>query len=136
MILEDLVCADCGSSMKIQEAAYGLFYACVRRPECSGALGAHSDGRPKGVPGNAVTRQARIRAHYVFDQIWKDRLKTRSAAYKWLRQALGTERTQGHIACLDQEACERLIVLVYRDYPSLRNVWSMLDDHADQVPGV
>lgn len=73
------------------------------------------------------TRQARIRAHRVFDQIWKRKLaRRRCDAYKWLRKALGLTRKQGHLSLLTVEQCELLITRVYRDFPQLRTRYSRL----------
>lgn len=92
---------------------YGRYeYRCdVTR--CSGYIGAHPDGSPLGKPANKATRQARIRAHEVFDRLWSRVTPvriTRTAAYRWLAQAMG--KTEVHIAEMDAAECERVVQLV------------------------
>src|SRR5208282_5226656 len=55
----DLKCGECGSLMVLRKSKkYGTpFYGCSRFPECKGAHGAHTDGRPKGTPGDRKTNQ-------------------------------------------------------------------------------
>ncbi len=125
----DLKCGECGGPMQLLESGKfrdrrGFatpFYGCERFPDCRGSLGAHPDGTPKGTPANKDTRIARIRAHAVFDQIWKDRLvKHRGAAYDWMRRAMAISRNNAHIGHFTREQCEELIRLVYRDFPNLK----------------
>jgi hypothetical protein len=85
---------------------------------------------------NQSDRQAQIRAHRVFDQIWKRRfVHRRCDAYKWLRKAMGLSHRQAHISQLTAEQCELLIAKVYRDYPKLRTRYSRLlyDDVIDDA---
>jgi ssDNA-binding Zn-finger/Zn-ribbon topoisomerase 1 len=125
---DDLLCAECGASMVLRPSKYGLFYGCTKFPECRGTHGAHADGRPKGTPGNAVTKKARIEAHRIFDQIWKSGLvKNRGAAYKWMQKAMGISRSEAHIGEFSIKQCEKLMRLVYQNYPKLRGSrWTAL----------
>jgi len=125
----DLKCGECQAPMVLLKGAKfkNMFYGCSRYPDCKSSHGAHADGTPKGIPGNKATRLARIFAHTVFDQIWKQRLvKHRGAAYAWMRQVMGLSKSQAHIAALTKEQCEQLIALVYRDYPILKNKYARL----------
>jgi ssDNA-binding Zn-finger/Zn-ribbon topoisomerase 1 len=128
-IVTDLLCGECGSPMQLLESGkfpsrhqnFTPFYGCTKYPHCKGTLGAHPDGTPKGIPANKETRVARIRAHAVFDQIWKTRLvKHRGAAYGWMRQAMELSKNTAHIGMFTKAQCEELIRLVFRDYPSLK----------------
>ncbi len=131
----DLICADCGAQLQLRrtrQARMTPFYGCSRYPACQSAHGAHRDGRPKGVPGNKETRKARIRAHTVFDQLWKldsplgkARL-TRGQAYAWMRTQLGLTRAAAHIGNFDVAQCERLIQEVFAAYPRLQTRSSRL----------
>ncbi len=107
-------CPDCGALMMLRPGRFGPFYACVRRDQtgCPGAHGAHPDGRPMGTPANAATRQARIKAHAAFDQLWKSGEMTRRQAYWWLQQSMEMTTLQAHIGKFTLEQCERLIALV------------------------
>jgi hypothetical protein len=123
----DLACGECKAPMQLRNSKTGPFYGCSRYPECLGTHGAYPSGKPKGIPGNKDTRMARIAAHKVFDQIWKDRLvKHRGAAYNWMRQVMGLTRDEAHIGMFDIERCEKLVRLVYRDYPSLMGRYEQL----------
>jgi len=123
----DLACGECGSQMVLRESKHGPFYGCSRFPDCRGAHGAHQDGRPKGKPGNAATRRARIEAHRLFDQIWKLKLvRNRGAAYQWMRNAMGLRKHEAHIGEFSIDQCEKLLKLVYQDYPKLRGRWTAL----------
>ncbi len=108
--MADVICGDCGAPMTLRRSAMGPFWGCTRWPACPGKHGAHPDGRPKGVPGDAATRAARIRAHEAFDPIWKGGTMSRGAAYRWLTQAMGAAR-HVHIGELGAEDCERVVVL-------------------------
>jgi len=119
---DDLVCAECGAKMVLRESKYGPFYGCTQYPQCKGAHGAHPDGKPKGKPGTAATKKARIEAHALFDRIWKEKLvKNRGAAYKWMQKALGLSKSQAHIGEFSTEQCRQLMKAVYDDYPKIRS---------------
>lgn len=117
------------------------FWSCRRWPACEGSHGAHADGEPYGIPGDAATKAARILAHEAFDRLWKDSeqpqesgrltlgqprrspaLMTRRDAYRWLQDAMGLEEREAHIGRFTVEQCERLIILAsdYRPAPRLR----------------
>lgn len=107
-------CPDCGGPMTLRPSQFrgGQYYACNRWPSCRGAHGAHHDGSPKGFPGNAKTRAARIRAHDAFDRLWKTGGMSRHEAYAWMRQVMGMTRKQAHIAKMTADQCEALITLL------------------------
>lgn len=131
----DLHCGECGAPMELRMSSKfdRPFYGCSRWPECDGTHGAHADGAPKGFPANKATRKARIRAHMIFDQVWKRRLvRSRSAAYNWMRQELGLPRSQAHIAMFSISQCEALIKSVYKAFPSLQTRYSRLMFHDDR----
>lgn len=93
--------------MTLRKSRYGLFYGCTRWPECDCKHGAHPNGDPLGIPANRATREARIRAHAVFDplaQRWG-----KKNAYRWLRDSLSLTKRETHIAKFDIPMCERTI---------------------------
>jgi len=130
---KDLLCAECGQPMQLRSSRFGPFYGCTTWPNCEGTHGAHPDGAPKGIPADKPTRLARIRAHTVFDRIWKSKAKKRHQAYGWMRQAMGLSHSEAHIAMFSIEQCEKLIQLVYRDFPQFRTRYSSIlyDDFDD-----
>jgi len=85
------------------------FWSCSTWPKCNGIHGAHPDGRPLGVPGDAETKKARQRAHAAFDALWKDHVWSKGQGYAWLRGKLGLTRATCHIAMFDIETCERVV---------------------------
>lgn len=87
------------------------FWSCSTWPKCNGIHGAHPDGRPLGIPGDAETKKARIRAHDAFDAVWRGRKWSRSHGYRWLREQLEITKTECHIGNFDVETCERVISL-------------------------
>ena len=56
--------------------------------------------------------EARVRAHQVFDELWKEGEMTRPEAYAWLCSVMNKTEDEGHIACFDIEECELLIEMV------------------------
>jgi ssDNA-binding Zn-finger/Zn-ribbon topoisomerase 1 len=124
----DLICAECGAKMVLRESKFGPFYGCTSYPECKGSHGAHSDGKPKGKPGNAATKKARIEAHRLFDRIWKENLvRNRGAAYTWMQKALGLSKAEAHIGEFSIDQCEKLMRAVYQDFPKVRtDRWTLL----------
>lgn len=132
----DLKCAECGALMGLRKSKHGPFYGCsnFRETGCKGSHGAHPSGAPFGTPADKTGKQARIEAHRVFDEVWKRRLinsgKSRNAnrhmAYSWMRKAMDLTHNTAHIGNFDKPQCEKLMLLVHRDYPQLRTRWSRL----------
>lgn len=107
--------------MVLRESRFGLFYGCTEYPKCTGSHGAHQDGKPKGKPGNAATKKARIEAHTLFDRVWKEKLvKNRGAAYQWMQKTMSLSKSQAHIGEFTAEQCRQLIKAVYESFPKVR----------------
>lgn len=108
--LPDLTCPDCGSVMPLQSGSFGRRYGCTTSG-CGATHGCKPDGSPLGTPADKATRQARVRAHYVFDRLWKgpERTMSRAEAYRLLQDLTGLPPDQAHIARLDREQCLDLI---------------------------
>lgn len=96
--------------MDLRPSRFGLFYSCPRG--CDVKVGAHPDGRPKGIPADKETRQARISAHAAFDRLWNEGPLTRSGAYRWLQERLSMTSEEAHIGQFTTEQCTTLIPLV------------------------
>jgi ssDNA-binding Zn-finger/Zn-ribbon topoisomerase 1 len=108
--LPDLTCPECGSPMRLVETLWDDHpwqYRCSRSPLCSGTHGAHPDGRPLGIPGDAATKLARIAAHDVFDRLWKSGAMRRSEAYEELDAALGNDPGCSHFGAMSISECKR-----------------------------
>ena len=125
----DLKCGDCGAPMALRKGKKGYsspnFYGCSTYPKCDGKLGAKGDGAPRGIPGSKADRLARIKAHKVFDRIWKEKLAKRADAYRWLRFTMGLSSTAS-IGDLDEKQCEALIRHCYEHHPTLQTRYSRL----------
>lgn len=91
------VCPQCGRFAKQAETRYGL------RSQCCGLWS--WDGRPLVDEGTHRARQA---AHAAFDPIWQQRRMSRTAAYKWLRKALGLDYVP-HMADMDALTAARVV---------------------------
>lgn len=92
------------------------FYGCTGFPFCKATHGAHPDGRPLGVPAGGATKDARIRAHAAFDQLWqmpglhgRERRRRRGRAYVWLARQLGREEV--HMGKMTIAECDQVIAL-------------------------
>lgn len=126
MTVEVLTCPECGSRMILRRSRHGLFYGCAKFPKCTATHGAHPDGTPLGIPAGPETKQARIRAHEVFDRLWKpietlyersldDSAKRRALkaarrrAYAWLRATLELSEEECHIGRFDKTTCDRVV---------------------------
>lgn len=105
-------CPECGSAMVLRNSKFGLFYGCIEYPSCRATHGAHKDGRPLGVPAKAETKQARIQAHAVFDQLWRRQHMSRGGAYRWMQRAMGLSKEEAHIGKFTMDQCEALVRLV------------------------
>jgi hypothetical protein len=80
------------------------FYQC--RP-CNAHVGCHKHSwKPLGSLANEELRKERSRTHQVFDALWKNVGDyTRSQAYAWMADLLGTEKSKTHIGMLTIAQC-------------------------------
>lgn len=113
-------CATCDARglagrLELRRGPYGLFYGCTSWPVCTMKIGAHQKtGEPLGIPADKATRNARIRAHAVFDRLWKwdaisDPYMTRNQAYRWMQRTMELSVDDAHIGKFTVDQCERLI---------------------------
>ncbi len=107
-------CGECRSPMELRNSKHGQFYGCTKWPRCDGTHGAHPNGSPMGVPADKATKLARIEAHKAFDELWKSGTYSRSAAYSWMRKAMGLDRVAAHISRFDVEQCQQLQQLLLK----------------------
>lgn len=104
----ELECASCGNDEAVLQTGAdiypgrsdlkdGFYWQCT---VCDGYVGCHKPGiQPLGLPGDQLTRIARMKAHQEFDKLWlrKGGMK-RNDAYAWLALALGISRSECHIS--------------------------------------
>lgn len=118
--MEELICPECAAPMVLRHSkafskngSLRPFYGCSRFPNCKATHGAHPNGKPLGVPANRETKQWRIKAHDVFDSLWKCSVisMTRKRAYEELAKKLGL--LEVHIGEADIEMCKKIIKSSY-----------------------
>lgn len=87
------------------------FYLC--KP-CNAYCGCHKGTlNPLGSPANVELREARMKAHRAFDELWKDKhMPSRTQAYKWLSEKTGVPPAKCHIAMFDTVSCENVVSAV------------------------
>ena len=107
-----LDCPDCGKVLVLRPAGSTERprYECVDYPLCRATHSATDEGFPVGIPGDRETRRWRVRAHEVFDELWKNGPRTRPEAYAYLRDLMGgIPRHEAHISMFDAARCRELI---------------------------
>lgn len=112
LVEHDLQCPECQAPLVLRSSKYGPFYGCSTYPKCKSAHGAHPNGAPLGIPATKEVKDARIRAHAVFDTLWSTGTMTRKEAYKWMQMALGLSKQQAHIGNFDLATCDKLVAAV------------------------
>lgn len=124
-------CPYCGEKPEYVDSAviygqsYGMIYLCK---DCDAYVGVHhsTSRRALGRLANKELREAKKRAHFYFDQLWKRKIqqgikeqpsrkkgknyicwrgKCRTEAYKWLGKELGTPKKFTHIGMFDSKLC-------------------------------
>lgn len=113
----DLRCADCGSLLRLRDGKFGIHYACIGYTKSGdNCRGSHScdknTAEPMGVPGDAQTRKARIRAHEWLDRLWEEGSWSKTEAYQWLADRLSVPLEQCRIALFDVKKCDDVVVIV------------------------
>lgn len=120
--MRSLECPECGANMILRETSKfkhkdGLnrkFYGCTNYPHCTATHGAHPNGEPLGHPGDKATKQARMDAHAVFDDLWRSGTFSRSGAYKWLAKKLGVEEV--HFGEMSEKECREAIEVIEENF--------------------
>ena len=108
------------------------FWVC---PNCGAYTGCHkkgarvsqngeiviSDGTlPLGIPANAGLRKLRMKAHSLFDPVWRNGRIRRKEAYARMAAHLGITRDECHISHFDERKIKRFIDAVPIDFPDER----------------
>lgn len=114
-----LRCPYCGSVAVLRNASYvygkkfnkDLLYVCNQYPACDSYVGVHKGTMvAKGTLANKALRQKRIYAHQIFDQIWKQGILSRYAAYRWIADKFCLTKDQAHIGNFSEYMCDQLII--------------------------
>lgn len=111
-------CPYCGANGILRKASdiYGnnaleeCVYVCSNYPDCNSYVGVHKGTlTPKGIMADGDLRNKRIKAHKIFDSIWKNNIMTRKEAYRWLSYELCLGFEQTHIAKFSNYMCDKTI---------------------------
>ncbi len=116
--------------MRKREGQFGEFYGCSNYPRCKHTAAVGENGELVEKEPEYV-REARQRAHKMFDRLWKPKNRhhrkhngplfpSRGAAYAWLARMMGLEFKQAHIKQFDEQQCEKVIyesrMLLYDEF--------------------
>ena len=73
-------------------------------------VGTHKNSKPLGTLADAETRKARNLAHRSFDKIWKDKLLSRSDAYRVLSKHMNLPPEKTHIGMFNVEQAQEVVL--------------------------
>lgn len=113
------ICPNCNIAMTPKETTkfarkpgeIRKFWSCPYFPRCRVTVGAHPDGTPLGNPApDKETKEARIRAHSVFDPIWQNNILSRNMVYRYVSEIMGIHRDDCHVGNFNIEECEKFIL--------------------------
>ena len=83
---------------------------------CGAYVGCHpNSARPLGRLANAELRAAKMRAHSIFDPLWRNGSRNRTEAYQWLAGKLGIKVKHCHIGMFDIETCRKVIDVCHEE---------------------
>lgn len=120
-IITARICPYCGKKPEYVDSAviygrsYGMAYYCQ---DCDAYVGVHQGTSKKalGRLANKELREAKKKAHFYFDQLWRKAMKqgrtkgeARTSAYDWLSKELGTPREFTHIGMFDVTLCNEVV---------------------------
>lgn len=102
-------CPTHNSPMHRNKSRYGYYYKCGVAG-CDVACGSGETS----TPADKKTRHARMRAHAMFDPLWKQKkaFKFRGDAYRWLQEVMQVEPSKNHIGMFTFEQCEQLCGMI------------------------
>lgn len=90
-----------------------IFFMCLC---CEARVGCHANGFALGRLADAPLRKAKMKAHAAFDPIWKRKVMSRTAAYKWLRGALGIDAKDCHMGMFDINECDNVVRACHAEF--------------------
>jgi hypothetical protein len=104
---------------------FGNIWVCGSYPRCKSYVGTHSKGPMKDYPlgrlANEELREAKKKAHRLFDTLWKEKGFSRRQAYRWLQEITGLPKEEAHIGEMDVDQCEAVCRMV-ETAPTLKKV--------------
>lgn len=111
-----------------QKSYGGKVWLCA---PCNAWVGCHKNSKnciPLGGLGTANLRKLKIKAHALFDPLWKAAMKhrgwqqsyARAKAYSWLAQKMGIERSECHIGMFDEARVLHAIDILRQRQPVVK----------------
>lgn len=106
-------------SEELYGRSYGYAWVCSKRPVCDAYVGCHpGTTKPLGRLADKPLRDAKMKAHQVFDPRWRNvqepgrtKRQTRMRAYAWLATQLGITNQECHIGLFDLETCAQVVAV-------------------------
>lgn len=99
---------------------YNLYF--WRCPECSNFVGTHKNSNkhaPLGTIPSPQLKQARIKAHYYIDRLWKEKLYKRPEVYKLISDYMGYRYHNATTRTVEE--CEKAIAYAKQLYEEVKN---------------
>lgn len=121
------ICRYCGGVIRLVPAENIYGEAAAKRlglvgesiyqcQNCNARVGCHKGTtRPLGNVANETLRLKRMETHQVFDDYWRRRGMTRTAAYRWLAKHLHLSVEQTHIGSFEMDQCQQVIKLCQKE---------------------
>lgn len=121
------ICRYCGGVIRLVPAENIYGEAAAKRlglvgesiyqcQNCNARVGCHKGTtRPLGNVANETLRLKRMETHQVFDDYWRRRGMTRTAAYRWLAKHLHLSVEQTHIGSFEMDQCQQVINLCQKE---------------------
>ena len=109
------ICPYCGQPSKLVDSkcvyqrSYGNIWLCA---PCDAYVGVHKNNNknmPLGRLANKELRDWKIKAHAVFDPMWKSGAMKRGTAYMLLQEIMSIGSQHAHIGMFDVEQCKQLV---------------------------
>lgn len=99
----------CGGVLTFRTTETSAHFGCVLYPTCTIICSVTSGGKPNGLPINSEGRKLRIKAHEIFDRLWKSGKYTRAEAYRLLTKKFKIAQTEAHFAKFTHKELRRSI---------------------------
>jgi len=113
-----VICPYCGANAVLRQDKYvhgerakgEWLYVCANYPECDAYVSTHKETKlPRGSLAKGDLRNKRIRAHKMFDRIWKENIMSKKEAYRWMEYFMGLPKNEGHIGFFSDYRCDLLM---------------------------
>ena len=99
-------------SRVIYGKSYGLIWLCS---PCKAWVGTHKNSpthKPLGSLAKEELRVLRMKAHEIFDSLWRKWGITRREAYAYLQNLMDMTPEQAHIGRFNEHECQKLLKLL------------------------